>query len=385
MPDAIVTDATRVGIRAVLADRGPRRQRLPGFDADYHDIVHYILRCTYRIWEQRRVDLILSHYDARARVITLGGASDTAQAVVDATRAVQRSFPDRRLRGEEVIWCRLPGSAGFFSSHRILSTMTHRAASEFGAADGAQARFRTIADCYVRANRIHLEWLTRDNFAIATQLGKDPQRLAASMARSEHPAFVQWRREAAQRILASGRMRAMQPWRGGRAGAAIANGSVSAPRHPQIPAHAARWTKAWLGAIAARDWYGLDQLYARRFRGDLPRGRYVRSATHMAAYWASMVSALPDLSVTPDRATCLAAGANALPLGTNALRIALRWWGAGTHRGGGRFGPPSGAPVLLLGISHFILEDGVVRREWTVLDELAVLRQIAHARPRSRR
>ena len=105
----------------------------------------------------------------------------------------------------------------------------------------------------------------------------------------------------------------------------------------------------------------------------------------MAAYWASMVSALPDLSVTPDRATCLAAGANALPLGTNALRIALRWWGAGTHRGGGRFGPPSGAPVLLLGISHFILEDGVVRREWTVLDELAVLRQIAHARPRSRR
>lgn len=367
-----VIDATQVGIRTVLADRGPRRQRLPGFDPDYHDIVHYILRCTNRIWEQRQVGLIRSHYADRARVITLGGQSGSAQAVIEATRSMQRSFPDRRLRGEDVIWCRLAGAAGLFSSHRILSTMTHRAPSEFGAADGRRARFRTIADCYVRANRIYLEWLVRDNYAIAVQLGKEPHRLAAALARAEDAAFVRWRRAAAQRLLqADGRS---MPG----AVDAIGGGSVRAPRHAQVAAAVRRWVDAWTGAINARQWHALDRLYARRFSGALPRGWNTRNASDIPAYWSSMVRALPDLRVVAERTTCLTAD-------TRVRRIALRWWAAGTHRGAGRFGRPSDAPVLLLGVSHFAWHDGQVRREWTVLDELAVLRQIAHARPRTRR
>lgn len=367
-----VTDATRTGIRTVLADHGPRRQRLPGFDVDYHDIVHYILRCTYRIWERRQVELIRSHYAADARVITLGGESRSAEAVIDATRAMQRSFPDRRLRGEDVIWCPLPGAAGYFSSHRILSTMTHRAASEFGVADGSRARFRTIADCYVRANRIYLEWLARDNYAIAEQLGKDPQRLAAISAAREQPAFVRWRRAAAQRLLAQRSAGVDEAMR------AITRGSMAAPRHAPVPARAARWVAAWLGAINARAWPMAERLYAGRIRAALPRGANVLGASGIAAYWSSLAAALPDLRIAADRLTCLA------PSGAT-LRIALRWWGAGTHRGAGRLGRASGAPVLLLGMSHFLWQDGVVRREWTVLDELALLRQIAHARNEPRR
>ena len=35
-----------------------RRQPLAGFDADYTDIVDYIVRCTHKIWEEKAVGLI---------------------------------------------------------------------------------------------------------------------------------------------------------------------------------------------------------------------------------------------------------------------------------------------------------------------------------------
>jgi hypothetical protein len=350
-----VIDATHTGIRAVLADPGPRRQRLPGFDTDYHDIVHYILRCTYRIWEQRQLGLIRTHYADQARVVTIGGESRSAQAVIDATRAMQTAFPDRRLHGEDVIWCRLPGGAGFFSSHRIRSTMTHVRASEFGRADGSAACFRTIADCYVRANRIHLEWLARDNFAIALQLGKDPFRLAAAMARRESIAFARWRQRMALRVLSRG------TW------------ESEAPGHPGLVRTVRNWGEAWVAAINARRWQLIEKRYAPRVAIALPRGELVRSAAGSASYWSSLVAALPDLRIALDRATCLT-GAD------GEQRLALRWWAAGTHRGPGRFGKPSGAPVLMLGVTHLRIADDLVVREWTVTDELAVLRQMAAAR-----
>lgn len=58
----------------------------------------------------------------------------------------------------------------------------------------------------------------------------------------------------------------------------------------------------------------------------------------------------------------------------------MRWSLRGHHRGDGLFGPPSGKPVYVLGISHFRFEGDRVVEEWTLYDELAILRQIyAHA------
>ena len=47
-----------------LAPSGPRRQPMQGFDDCYADIIDYIIRCTHRIWEERGLDLIDSHYSA---------------------------------------------------------------------------------------------------------------------------------------------------------------------------------------------------------------------------------------------------------------------------------------------------------------------------------
>ena len=45
----------------VPTDR-PRVQSLRGFDPEYTDIVDYIIRCTHRIWDERDVGLIYTHY-----------------------------------------------------------------------------------------------------------------------------------------------------------------------------------------------------------------------------------------------------------------------------------------------------------------------------------
>ena len=61
-------------------------------------------------------------------------------------------------------------------------------------------------------------------------------------------------------------------------------------------------------------------------------------------------------------------------------RVALRWSLSTTHQGGGVFGPASGAPVVLLGITHAELRGDTVVREWHQLDEIAIHAQIAQHR-----
>ena len=68
------------------------------------------------------------------------------------------------------------------SSHRVLSTATNLGDSNFGPATGKKINFRTVIDCATTNNRIHEEWLVRDNLWIVTQLGLNPREVAKQMA-----------------------------------------------------------------------------------------------------------------------------------------------------------------------------------------------------------
>lgn len=56
--------------------------------------------------------------------------------------------------------------------------------------------------------------------------------------------------------------------------------------------------------------------------------------------------------------------------------IAVRWEMAGTHDGPGLYGPPTGRPVYILGVTHWRVAHGRITDEVTVFDEVALLRQI---------
>lgn len=63
----------------------PRRQSLRGFDPIYTDIVDYIVRCTHRIWDERDIGLIYTHYTHNAVMYTALGAVYDREAIVRDT------------------------------------------------------------------------------------------------------------------------------------------------------------------------------------------------------------------------------------------------------------------------------------------------------------
>ena len=130
------------------------RQDIPGFDPEYADIVDYILRCTHRIWEQKDVGLIATHYGSDIVVHMMAGPPYGMGGVIAGTARTLRAFPDRTLTGEAVIWSD-EGDGAYLSSHRITSTATNLGTSEFGPATGKRITFTTIADCLCKANLHH--------------------------------------------------------------------------------------------------------------------------------------------------------------------------------------------------------------------------------------
>ena len=74
---------------------------------------------------------------------------------------------------------------GLLSSHRILSTATHAGDGAYGKASGRTVRYRIVADCHARDNRIDDEWIIRDQGAIVRQLGWEPAGYARHLITSE--------------------------------------------------------------------------------------------------------------------------------------------------------------------------------------------------------
>ncbi|MEY4999303.1 MAG: hypothetical protein RIS00_1347, partial [Pseudomonadota bacterium] len=190
-------------IAQILEPQGPPRQHIPGFDPEYADIVDYILRCTHRIWEQKDVGLIATHYGSDIVVHMMTGPTLGMEGVIAGTARTLSAFPDRTLTGEAVIWSD-EGEGSYLSSHRITSSATNLGASELGPATGKRITFTTIADCLCKANLIIEEWLVRDYSHMALQLGYHPRavaRLHAEADKAKGQGRADWRQTNMQAIL----------------------------------------------------------------------------------------------------------------------------------------------------------------------------------------
>ena len=68
---------------------------MKGFDPEFTDIVDYILRITYRIWEGKQVGLCRDYYSDDCPVYTLAGYGEGAETVTQNTLRTLGGFPDR--------------------------------------------------------------------------------------------------------------------------------------------------------------------------------------------------------------------------------------------------------------------------------------------------
>jgi predicted ester cyclase len=310
---------------------------MAGFDSEFTNLDHYIRVITDRIWEGGRLADIARYYSDPCVVETPSSVSTALSAVIDGTRATLVQFPDRRLLAEDII---VSGEelGGYLSSHRIISTMTHLGAGNFGPPTGARIHVRTIADCVCRDNRIIHEWLVRDQGAIARQVGLAP-------------------RDLAQRWLdvAGG-------WHKPQAGPAP-QGYRS---HLSTDAQAQHYAQALQEQAFRRGNAALTYDDAVHQLG--PGGQVRYGHDEVQQFWAGLFGAFHVTSFEIEHL--------AMQQGDGrADRAALRWRAQAVHTGDGMYGQPSGQSIELLGINHVEFFRGRVLREWVLLDEIALWMQ----------
>jgi|Marorgknorr_s2lv_3_1036020.scaffolds.fasta_scaffold13925_2 predicted ester cyclase len=317
-------------------------------------LVDYILGITYEIWEEREIELINQYYGVDTVVFALDGITRGASAMIDGTRAMLESFPDRLLIADDVIWSGNHDD-GFYSSHRIISPMTNKGPTIFGPATGKHVSIMSIADCVVETGVITREWLLRDNHALVVQLGYDPADAARIVASRRNEESCTWMESEIERLTGAG-----IPQQGGEQGDRTAPPSTSAAEFA-------------LQMIANNLAGGSDRLassgyapYAVLYRSpiELYSGRDA-----IGAHYAHLRNAIRVVGITIDHVAVQ-------PADSQGIHIAVRWTAAGTHTGDYLGLPASDRPVYILGSTHWRVENNRVAREWTVFDGLGVLSQL---------
>ena len=318
---------------------------MQGFDPRWASPEDYIIGITKQIWEDRGLELLHDLYAPEIPVRFPGGSTIGNQPVIESTQATLAEFPDRQLLAEDVIWSD-DGDDGFLSSHRILSTATHVGDGAFGPASGTKLVFRTVADCAARANVIYDEWLVRDVGAMVRQLGHTPRDFAAATV--EHDRATTG--DVVAPLTPTSSPAAVYTGRG--------NEHEAGGRYADL-----------VQSAAAGDSAVIEAQWDRAVQVELPGGHTGFGWDAVSTFWGDLRRALPDATLTIEHQI----GRTDTELGT---RAALRWWYSGTHGGDGVFGPATGAPVHIMGISHAEFGPWGLRREWILYDEVAVWKQI---------
>jgi predicted ester cyclase len=315
-----------------------------GFSHRWKDFPDYIIGITKEIWEDRGVATLHNYYAPNIPVRSPASLVIGNQAVIKATLATIAEFPDRELLAEDVIWSG-DAKGGFLSSHRLLCTATHARDGVYGAATGKKLKYRVIADCAARDNQIFDEWLIRDQGAIVRQLGIDPKAYAADLIARE-----------------GGPERCVRPFTpamdvdGGYHGKG--NDHPAGARYAEI-----------LTRIMSADLAVIPQAYDRAVQLELPGGITDHGPAAADRFWTGLRAAFPSAAFEMHHV-----------IGRDdpefSPRAALRWSLTGRHEGWGAFGVPTGAEVHIMGLSHAEFGPWGLRREYVVIDETAIWKQI---------
>ena len=335
-------------IATILTPQGSRRQPIPGFDDEYSDIVDYILRCTHRIWEQKDVGLIATHYAADIVVHMMTGSTTGMDGVIAGTARTLCAFPDRTLTGEAVIWSD-EGQGAYLSSHRITSTATNLGTSDLGPATGKCITFTTIADCLCKNNLIIEEWLVRDYSHMAFQLGYHPRGVARIHAAADKASGIpaDWRTAAMAHVLST----PVTPF--------------SSLRLPDPATDPVAFAHKFFDTIINHRRFALTRdAYSPAAHWSGPGGRRLFGWGEITGWFTALIGSFGNARVTIQHVAAVDG------------QIAVRWELAGSHDGPALYGAPSGEQIYILAVTHWTISHGVIVDDVTVFDEVALMRQM---------
>ncbi len=330
---------------------GERAQPMAGFDPRYKDFVDWIIGITHEIWEEKGIGKLYDYYANTIKIHTSSGLIYGREAVFAGTIAALAAFPDRRLYGDDVIWGG-DDVVGLYSSHRLTHEGTNRGWTEYGPPTGKRVRYSGVADCFCKRNMVVEEWIVRDELTLVMQLGLDPVATAREQAAKA--------RDQGQSLQIAGDIE-----RG--------IGQYPPPKW-DAPETDHFDPQAFIGQMFHEiwNWRLLNKardFYAENFVFDGPSRRAFKGVNELQAFVLSLLSPFPDLALHCDHFCHIGNAAD-------GYRVATRWTLRGTHTGYGVYGEPTGNPIRLLGVSHHLIIDGLIREEFTRFDEFALLKQI---------
>jgi len=352
---SISLDAYRRGGTDAFLDRAPAglvRQNMRNFESSYLNIVDYIVRITHRIWEEKDIGYIYDTYSHDCSVWDDDGLQYGRDKIVADTIQMSNAFPDLRIVADEVIWAG-DDSVGFHTSHRTRIFGTNTGYSRYGAPTGRRVQFWCLANCVARDNEIFHEHVVYDTVALLQQLGFNPM-------------------DVARRVMDAGTVNSLPA---NFAGADVKRmqgqskpAKLSIPNQPtEDPGGFARaalhtiWNRRNLSAI--------ESVYSPHVVVHVTAERTYQGTGQLQSFILSMLAMFPDLHFSVNDAYWMGNTAQ-------GVLLAIRWSISGTHSGPGRYGSPTGKSVNIWGISHWILTDKQVQKEWFMFNEFGLLLQL---------
>ena len=327
----------------------------PGFMHQYKSFPHYILDITETIWEKRAIWLLFDTY--AEDIIVHSGARTTRgrNTVILGTLKTLYAFPDRKMKGEAVIWGHYEDTTHttkeelaqstekkFFSSHRILSNATNLGSTPYGDATGKHIYFRTIADCLAKDNVIYEEWLVRDNLYVIEQLGYNPLENAQ---KDTHYNGVD-----------------VHAFDDG----CVDIKSVSNQTDDSTITHIHNlFNVIW----DTREYKKLSDFYAKDAVSYGIRNTTYRNNTERVSLFENLFTPFDTNKTEIQQITAT--------YYKDKTELAVRWRLKTKHtQASSLYGEPHGVTVNILGINHYVIVDDIITQEWMLYDAYDTLCQI---------
>lgn len=332
-------------------DFGPK-QNLRGFESTYQNIIDYIVRITYRIWEDRNVGYIRDTYHQHSQVFDDYGLQFGCEKIVSDTEHTTGTFSDIKLIADEIIWAG-NDDIGFHTSHRVFIRGINDSESKYGPATNKQVDVWCVANCVALDNKIFMEHVIYNNSSLLIQLGFDLKEMAASLAEgqtagwSENP--VTW-----QALRASARPEKPISMTSPVAGFDVDDFTRT------------NFDRVW----NRRDFDSLKTAYDPGFSFHGPTDRHFRGPGPYQEFLSSFISMFPDLVLQVDEVYWMGND-------KEGYLSSERWSATGTHLGDGIYGAPTNRLVHIWGITQHKIVGGRIVEEWMLFNELDLMMQLA--------
>jgi len=324
---------------------------MKGFETQYKNIIDYIVRITYRIWEEKNIGYIYDTYSRDCRVWDEFGLQSGSEKIVADTIHTNNAFPDIRLFADEVIWAG-DENASFHTSHRTIITGTNTGYSKFSKPTGKPVRLFCIANCVAKNNKIYYENVVYDTVALIKQLGLNVNQVAKEIANKGNigPFAPEFKNSKPKRTTGKAKLTRFE-----------IPEQISSVREFVHTIFNAVWNR--------RNFFVIDQVYSDNIVFEGSTGRKFKGKKQLISFIISMISSFPNLALSVEDIYWMGNK-------QDGYLVSVRWGAIGTHQGNGSFGPPTDKECYIWGITQWQIEHNKIIKEWTAFNEFGILMQL---------